>query len=174
VTAPFLARSAQAMLLVAVSAMPAQAGERRQTFEIAATIVRGCTVATDAGGRWGAIALGTVQGLRGASATGTLVSGGVAGLALSCTPGTTVNVAADTGDHAAAGQRRLMRSGGSESVPYTLYADGATTAWSLQPLAITFPAGVSTRTLPVTAAATLTAALPAGTYTDTVRVTLTF
>ncbi len=173
-TRSLLGRTGPALFLASAMVLPAAAADRRQSFEVSASVVRGCVVTAEAGGRWGAISLGTVNGLPGTSATGTLLSGGVAGLALSCTPGTRVNVTADAGDHAVAGQRRLQRNGGNEALGYALYADGGTTAWTTQAVTLTFADDVARRMLPVTASATLAQAMPAGTYTDTVRVTLTF
>lgn len=164
---------AGAALVLVAGSTAAIAGSRNASFPVTAAIVNGCTVATDAAGRWGTISLGTVAGAGNQSASGTLLSGGVAGLQLNCTPGATVNVTADTGDHALGGQRRLA-GGGAATIPYTLYANGTGVAWTTQPMTLSFPAGVSARTLPVAAMAAIASPVPAGTYTDTVRITLTF
>lgn len=160
-------------LAVAVSPGPAAAGTKTASFQVAAAIVTGCTVATDANGRWGTINLGTVAGAGNTSAAGTLLSGGSAGLQLRCTPGANVNIAADAGDHASGGQRRLAGNG-SSTIPYALYANGSATAWTTQTVALSFPVGVSAQTLPVRATATITGPVAAGTYSDTVRITLSF
>lgn len=162
-----------ACLAMAVSAAPATAGTRTASFQVAAAIVTGCAVATDASGRWGTIDLGTIAGAGAKVASGALLSARLAGLQLSCTPGTTVSVTADAGDHASGGQRQLA-GGGSAVIPYVLYANGSATAWTTQAVALSFPAGVSAQALPVRASAAISSPVPAGTYTDTVRITLSF
>ncbi|MEH3047325.1 Csu type fimbrial protein [Sphingomonas adhaesiva] len=163
-------RAAPALLLIAAS--PA-AAETAKPFEVSARILPGCLVATDAGGRWGTIDLGRVAGVPGSIGDATLVSTAGAGLSIECTPGMTVNVTADTGDHAAAGERRLQRSGGTDTIAYRLFADGSSTPWAGAAVPLSFAAG-GTRLLPVRARATLTAPVAAGTYTDTVRITLSW
>lgn len=166
-------RLALAAAVVGLTAVPAAGASRTASFTVGATVVTGCTVTLDASGRWGAIALGSTPGVGNHSVSGTLLSGGVAGIQLNCTPGATVNVTADGGDHAVSGQRRLAGPG-SALIPYALYANGSAVAWTTQTVAVTFPAGVSARALPVTATATLTGAVAAGAYGDTVRITLSF
>lgn len=166
-------RRALTALLLAAAATPAMA-ETSRPFEVTARLLPGCLVATDAGGRWGTIELGSVAGVPGSVGDATLISTAGAGLSIECTPGTTVNVTADTGDHPAAGERRLQRSGGADTIGYRLFADGAATPWAGAALPLSFAGGAGARLLPVRARAVLTAAAPAGRYTDTVRITLSW
>ncbi|MEH3035885.1 MAG: spore coat U domain-containing protein [Sphingomonas adhaesiva] len=159
-------------LPLALIAAPA-AAETAKPFEVSARILPGCLVATDAGGRWGTIDMGQVAGVPGSIGDATLVSTAGAGLSIECTPGLAVNVTADTGDHPASGERRLQRGGGTDTIPYRLFADGSATPWAGSALPLSFATG-GTRRLPVRARATLTTPARAGTYTDTVRITLTW
>ncbi|WP_232343440.1 Csu type fimbrial protein [Novosphingopyxis sp. YJ-S2-01] len=148
--------------------------ETAKSFRISADVVAGCSVLSDASGRWGLIDLGTVDGASPATVEAGLVSASGAGLAIECTPGVTAALSVDLGDHSSGGTRMLARSGGSGAIPYQLYAADGSTPWNLQPLPLQFGAGVSRRSIPVRARATLTGAIPAGLYTDTVRVTLSW
>lgn len=168
---------ARALLIACVAASavaPAAAQDRRASFRVSAVVAAGCTVSSEAGGSWGRIDMGSIPGVGAGVASGSLVSGGVAGLVIGCTPETNASLTADAGENAASGQRRLRRTGGGATIPYQLRIGAAADAWNLQPVALAFPAGISRRTLPVSATTSLTGAVAAGTYSDTVRVTLTF
>ena len=160
-----------AALAVAGVAGPA-AAETVQSFQISARIVSGCIVAADAGGRWGAVNLGSVAGIAGTTASATLLSGAGAGISIECTPGLTASLIADGGDHPAGGERYLQRASGAGTIRYQLFADGAATPWTngAVPLAFTGAA----RLVPIRAVATLAAPAAAGVYSDTVRVTLSW
>lgn len=166
-----------ALLLTGVAmafASSAAEAETTASFRVGADIVRGCFVSSDAGGQWGFIDLGTVDGLSTVPVEAALVASGVSGILVQCTPGGDVALTADAGTHAASGQRRLMREGGSEAIPYALLATAQRTAWTTQPLTLRFDAGSTQITLPVVARATLPGPMPAGRYSDTVRITLTW
>lgn len=150
------------------------AAETTKPFPVTATVVSGCQVATDGAGRWGTIDLGTTPGTAGATVTATLVSAGGAGIAIACTPGVTAALSADNGDNATAGMRYLKQAGGTATIPYRLYADGSATAWTSGTVSLPFGPSTGQRVVPVRATATLSAASPAGTYTDTVRITLSW
>jgi len=162
------------LLCLAIIGGMAQAAERRASFLVGASIVNGCTVASDASGSWGDIALGTVAGVPGAVASGTLNAAGLAGISIDCTPGADVTLTADQGLYDQGGSRRLARSGGADRIPYRLFVDGAATPWTTQSVRLVFPAGTQRRLLPIRAEATLPGMVVAGRYTDTVRVTLSF
>lgn len=148
------------------------AAETTRSFEVAARVVPGCVVATDAGGRWGTIDLGTTPGAAATSVEATLLSTAGSGLSIECTPGVTGSLSADTGDHPASGARRLQRTGSTDTIGYRLYADGGTTPWTTGTVPLAFTAGP--RIVPILAVATLTGPTTAGRYTDTVRVTLSW
>lgn len=154
-----------------LGAAPATA-EVAKPFEVTARVVAGCAVATDAGGRWGTIDLGRVAGAPGAAAEGALLSVAGAGLGIECTPGVSASLTADAGDHPLSGERRLGRTGGNETIGYRLYVDGAAAGWTGAAVALAFSGG--RRVVPIRAVATLAAPVPAGTYADAVRVTLTW
>ncbi|WP_419807549.1 spore coat U domain-containing protein [Sphingomonas sp.] len=162
--------AALAAVLVLGAATPA-AAETGKSIDVTAQIVAGCLVAADTGGRWGTIDLGTVAGVAGTGATATLISTAGAGIAVECTPGMSATLAADNGDHPAAGDRFLQRAGSAGTIRYQLFADGASIPWSV-PLPLAFVGG--RRAIPIRAVATLSGPTAAGTYTDTVRVTLTW
>lgn len=174
--------AARALLAVSAAVLavaPAAAQDRRASFRVSAVVAAGCTVSSnagsgDAGGSWGRIDMGSIPGVGAGAASGSLVSGGVAGLVIGCTPETNASLTADAGENAVSGQRRLRRAGGGATIPYQLRVGAGAAAWDLQPVALAFPAGTSRRTLPVSATTSLTGAVAAGTYSDTVRVTLTF
>ena len=163
-----------AVLGAVLVASPAGADDRRASFQVSAAVVAGCTVTSDAAGSWGRIDMGSVPGLTGQAASGTLIAGGVAGITVGCTPETSATLAADAGENASGGRRRLRRAGAADTLPYQLRVGDGALAWDAQPVTLAFPAGTSRRTLPVSATATLPGPAAAGAYADTVRVTLTF
>ncbi len=171
---PVARRAGLALAMLSLVTPWAGAGaETARPFAVSARIVAGCSIAADAAGRWGAIDLGTVSGAAaGTTAQGALVSTVGAGIAIECTPGLSATLSADTGDHPdGGGGRRLMLSGGTATIGYILYADGATTPWTA---ALPLSFGTGQRLLPVRAVATLAGPAPAGRYTDTIRVTLSW
>ncbi|TVV72249.1 spore coat U domain-containing protein [Sphingomonas solaris] len=146
-----------------------------QSFQVGATVVQGCVVATSGAGRWGSIDFGTVSGVAQGTMDADLLSGGAGGISIECTPGIAVSMSADAGDHAAGGVRRLATaSGPGVPIPYQLFLDGGATAWTTQAVALPFAAGVSKRVVAVRGRATLVRPMAAGVYADTVRVTLSW
>ncbi len=161
-------------LFVLASSTVANA-ETQKNFTVSAVIATGCSIATNAGGRWGDINLGTVSGLASGTVEADLLNGAASGIQLNCTPGTSVSVSADAGDHAVAGVRQLAHSTvGSSLIAYQLFANGGTTPWTTQGMGLSFPVGTSHLQLPVKAKATLAAPMRGGAYSDTVRVTVTW
>ncbi len=148
------------------------------TLSVNATIVRGCLVSGATGQvtgvNFGTIDFGTHSAVRTGSETRLSGSGAGGQALIQCTPGTAVQVAADAGQNAQGSQRRLSNNAGAY-VPYAL-ALATAPATALVP---NVPAGL---TLGSSAAALLlqgTATfpgfgLPAGVYTDTVQVTLSW
>lgn len=169
-----IARMAGAAGAVAAAAVPiASRAETQRSFQVTAAIVKGCVVATNGSAQLGQIDFGTVAGTARGTTDAALLSGGTSGIAIECTPDTDVTITADLGEHAGGGVRRLGLNGGNTSlVAYQLYADGSSTAWTTQPLSLRFATGTTKRTLPITGRAQLTGSMAAGSYTDTVRVTV--
>lgn len=98
-----------------------------------------------------------------------------AGIAIQCTPGTVVNLRFVSGLHdgAALGGTRAM-SNGTLFVPYDLYSNAGRTTPLLFATNLPLTADGTVQTLPVYGRALGVAGLAAGTYTDTISVTLTF
>lgn len=166
--------SCGALALATLVAVPAAHAETTKSFQVSADIAKGCIVAVNAAGQWGKIDFGTVSGVAQGTVDADLLSGAVGGIQIDCTPNTTAYVTVDNGDHAAGGVRRLGLGATAFAIPYQLYADGSSTPWTSQSIAVSFPVGVSRKVLPVRGRATLTRPMAAGAYTDTVRVTLTW
>ena len=55
-----------------------------------------------------------------------------------------------------------------------LFAGGSATPWTTQSIALSFASGTTRRTLPSRGVATLSGAMAAGVYSDTVRITLSW
>jgi spore coat protein U-like protein len=161
-------------MVLGLAAPPAGA-ETSKSFSVTAVIATGCSVVTDGAGHWGQINLGTVNGALGGTASASLLNSGLSDLRINCTPGTSVNVTADNGNHASGGTRRLEHTTQTGNfVSYTLYANGSQTPWTSQSIPLSFPVGTSQRLLPVSAQAIVPAATRAGAYADTVRVTVSW
>ena len=169
----------RACIFVAAALLPAlvpslACAETAKSFPVSATVVNGCAVATNAGGAWGTIDLGTTPGTSGATGEGSLMSAGSTGIVIDCTPGVVAALVPDLGINSSGGVRYLRQSGGAATIAYQLFANGSSAAWGTDTLSLPFAGGVTRRTVPVRAVATLSGPRPAGTYVDTVRVTLSW
>ena len=133
---------------------PCTAATTRQ-FVVSAAIVNGCAV-TQAAGSWGRIDFGTVSGLATGSQDANLLLGGISGMTIECTPGTTASLAADNGNNPVSGQRRMVQAGVSMGVPYALFANGSPTPWTTQAIALTFATGSTRQVIPIRGRVTLT------------------
>ncbi len=154
--------------LIAATA-PARA-ETAASFRVSASVSRGCRIVTDDANRLGSIDLGSVAGLRSRTVEGALISAAGAGVSVECTPGVSASLSADKGEHPSGGERQLKLTTGLALIPYRLFADGQAAPWTD---ALPLPSG-GRRLIPVRAVATLAGPAVAGTYTDTVRVTLSW
>ncbi|MBD3761604.1 spore coat protein U domain-containing protein [Sphingomonadaceae bacterium G21617-S1] len=164
-------RKLRAAAAICTALLPGFArAELSKTFQVSATIANGCSVTSASGSDWGTIDLGTVAGTRTATVEAGLLSGAVAGLQLDCTPGMTASVSADAGRNAIGGARQLASQ--AERIGYQLYVGTTATAWNAQAIGVSFPAGTSRQLLPVLARAALSGNAKAGTYRDTVQITL--
>lgn len=147
-------------------------------FAVNATVVRGCVVSgnpTQASAvPFGAINFGTYPAL--STETVTAMAGSSLGsqAKIQCTPGTSVQVSVDGGQNLLAGLRR-MSNGAGKFIAYTLdLLQGSATA-----LAPNVPVGIALNETPVALPVRGTVALPgagvaAGTYVDTVQVTVSW
>ena len=170
--APLLCTAALALQAVAAVQVPTTA-----TFTVGATIAPGCQVASNpaqvSGLQIGRLDFGLHSALRTGNVSMPLASSANQSL-VQCTPGTTMQVTVDAGQNASGLQRRL-HNGSGVYLPYMLML----TTGGGQPLVPGSPLGLalgaSPTALPVMGMVTLpgTGAV-AGTYTDTVRVTLSW
>jgi spore coat protein U-like protein len=160
--------AAAAVSAVAIFAAPADAANTSANLAVNATVTANCTVSTSA------LAFGSIDTLAATAATGT------GGVTVACTNGTAWTAAANAGAGTGAtfSGRRMTSSGGS-TLNYNLFTTGAH--------AVVWGDGTSsTATLGNTgngAAQTLTiygripagqTTVPAGSYADTVAVTITY
>ncbi|TKI07303.1 Csu type fimbrial protein [Martelella alba] len=143
-----------------------------QTFQVAATIVAGCQVLGS--GIMGTLDFGSLASVGGSTADGTFRQNGA--LTIACTPGTTLSMSIDGGSHYA-NSRYLLRAGGTDTVAYRLFTHSVSGSASEIPvnqnIAISY-ADANQITLPIYATAYLNGGQPAGTYTDTLAVTLSW
>lgn len=163
---------ALALQAAAAVQVPTTAG-----FTVGATISPGCQVASNPSQvtdlKIGRLDFGTHSALQTGNVSVPLSSTANQSL-LQCTPGTTMQVTVDAGAHAS-GQQRRLHNGSGVYLPYALFM----TASGNQPLvpgsALGLALGASPTALPVMGMVTLPGAgAVAGTYTDTVRVTLSW
>lgn len=154
--------------------------ETSAEFDVSATIAAGCLI-DGLGSSGNAGALGTLNfGQASALSTATRNASFVAAqtLRLRCTPGVNMTMAIDAGSHAASGSRNLQLGTNSAlRLAYSLCADAACS----QPLAIggsrviaVTGANSNDVKLPIYGRLTLPGQANAGTYTDTLIVTLTW
>lgn len=146
------------------------------TIDVSATVVQGCQVYLAPNQKAG-IPLGVLDfGTHPPTRTGTvsvMAAGGAAQAQIQCTPGTTMKIVADAGQHAVNAQRHL--SNGLLRIPYTL-----TLMWgnnpALAPLAeVNMLMGTAPAALPVQGTVTFPGnGLLPGIYSDTVQVTLSW
>ncbi|NNJ15308.1 spore coat protein U domain-containing protein [Pseudomonas putida CSV86] len=156
-------------LLAAAAPIPLDAATS-STFLVNATVQAGCLVV---GGvtNYGNLAFGSYSALSTAAVTTQL--GGTT-VTLQCTPGVTLSMKIGGGQNNN-GVRNLKRSTGSNLVAYQLYSDAAfSQVLGIDQTVTVSYADPTAIKLPVYARAQLTGALPAGSYSDVLQVTLTF
>ncbi len=149
------------------------------SFAVTATISKGCAFGsslTSPISDLGTINFGSLSSIP--SNLDVASTAGAGSVVVTCTPGITVAIAMDYGIHGGnATQRYMSNSAGTGTLAYQLYQDaGHSQVWGTGTLAKTvnnFP--TTTQTYPVYARLFSATTLPvAGTYTDTVTVTLTY
>lgn len=148
------------------------------TFTVSATITNGCILGSTTASttQLGTIDFGTVGDL--SSNVDVVSSSGSGSVVVTCTPGTAMSIALDYGlNGGSSSARYLSNSTSSNKLAYQLYRDASrSTVWGTGALAYSiasFPA--TTQTFPVYARLLTSGTVPAaGTYNDTVTVTLTW
>ncbi len=179
-------RSAHGLALASLMALPVQSDTGTddltvsQSFQLRASIVRGCLLGTGSvdASSFGVLSFGQFGSLP--SDVQASSSEGAGTIVLNCTPGTPVSVSLGTGLHSSniASGRYLAK--GTERLRYQLYQDAAnSTIWGASgaggsALNLTFgSAGVQRYT--VHARLFSTSTMPsAGIYSDTVTVTISY
>lgn len=145
-----------------------------QSFQVNATITPGCSVTTGSGGVLGTLDFGTRNGVDSSRVTTSFVPN--TSLSLACTPGVSLSMSIDGGQTYTT-VRNMVRSGGTERVPYRLYSASTLAAGSEigvnQAVTVAY-SNSNSITLPIYGAAQLTGFSPAGTYTDRLTVTLSW
>lgn len=149
------------------------------SFTVSATVTNGCAFGNSLS--TSVSTLGTINFGSFASVptnVDVVSASGAGSVVVTCTPGATVTIAMDYGLHGGSvTQRYMTNSGATATLAYQLYQDSAhTKVWGTGAQAMTvssFPA--TTQTYPVYARLlSFTTSPTAGTYTDTVTVTLTY
>ena len=151
----------------ALSASPAFAATDTDDMLVTATVIDNCTVTASP------MAFGTLTTLGSADIDSS------ATIALACTPDAAYDVSLDLGLNAGVGTQRELVNGAdsTQRIPYDVYQDAArTAAWSSgagNTVAGTATGGVATLTAYGRIPSTATA-VTAGSYSDSVTVTVTF
>lgn len=163
---------------VALTGTPALAQTFSTTFTADASIVAGCELSTSLVtttkdvGQFGSLSFGTHSSLSTDTVTASLAQN--SGILLHCSSGVTLSMQISAGQHFTA-TRGLVRPGNPARIPYRLYRDaGFSQELAVNdPVAISFTSGAPVA-LPILGRLTLTGDVPAGTYQDTVTVTLSW
>ena len=166
--------------LLATAALRALAAVQVPTtaaFTVGATIARGCQVASNpsqvSGLQIGRLDFGLHPALRAGNVSMPLASSANQSL-VQCTPGTTMQVTVDAGLNAS-GQQRRLHNGNGTYLAYALFMTGSGNPPLVPGAPLNLTLGASPTALPVMGMVTLPGSgVVAGTYTDTVRVTLSW
>lgn len=153
---------------------PAVFATTTQSFLVSANIVPGCLIQGLSGGLLGTLSFGSYPGTHNANVNAAFSQ--ASGLTLTCTPGVVLNMTIDGGTNYN-GARNLKQSGDATYIPYRLYTDSAHTGASEILVNQSVSLGSSTGgniTLPLYGVAQLNGFSAAGTYTDTLSVTLSW
>lgn len=142
-----------------------------QTFQVSADIVAGCLVQGSNTGVFGAINFGTYPGTSKAPVTASFVQN--ATITLVCTPGTNLQMSVDGGANYSTG-RNLRLNGNTNLVPYNIYNSATNVAIPVnQAVPVTFT-NANNIVLPLYGQLTLGGNSRAGSYADTLTVTLSW
>ncbi|WKX27178.1 spore coat U domain-containing protein [Tatumella ptyseos] len=164
-------------MLVAIRLGTAQASSTTDTFTVSAVITSGCALGTSTTSETtdlGTLSFGTMADL--ANHVDATSASGAGSIVVTCTPGTAVTISLDYGVNGGSDTERYL-SNGSELLGYQLYQDAAhSTVWGSGTLAYSISAfPQTTQTYPVYGRLFSSSTVPAaGTYTDTVTVTLVY
>jgi len=163
--------------MVALGLRDVSASTTTDTFTVSAVITSGCAFGTSSTSNTtdlGTLSFGTMAALSdNVDATSSTGSGSIV---VTCTPGTAVTISLDYGVNGGSATERYL-SNGTQSLGYQLYQDAShSTVWGEDSLAYSisdFPQ--TTQTYLVYGRLFSSTTVPdAGTYTDTVTVTLAY
>ena len=148
------------------------------TFAVGATVQNGCLVAGNpgqtAGVVFGQVSFGTFSALAAGLQTSGLGPAGGSQALLQCTAGTNVQLTLDAGLHALGPQRR-MANGSGYFLPYTLALTTLGNLPVVPNIPVSLSMGATAQPLPLQATVLLPGlGVAAGTYTDTVQVTVSW
>lgn len=145
-----------------------------QTFQVTASIVNGCVVSGTNTGVFGTLNFGTRPGVGTVSATASFVQS--SSITLACTPGTTLNMSINGGANYGS-SRNLKIANNTDLVAYSLYTSATFSAASAIPVnqnvALTY-SNANNITLPIYGQLQMSGVRRAGTYSDTLTVTLSW
>lgn len=145
-----------------------------QSFKVNATITPGCLVTTGSGGAMGTLNFGSYSGVKSGQVSTQFVPN--VSLTMGCTPGVALSMSINGGQNYTT-VRNMLRSGGTERVPYRLYSSSSLAANSEigvnQRVAVPYTNSNSIA-LTLYGAAQLTGFSPAGNYSDQLIVTLSW
>ena len=164
-------------LLLSLAALPAQAGSSTGTIGVsmnvsAACLVNGGSQSSGSLGQLGSIAFPDQSGVVGTVDASLVPSAGSGGISVLCTPGLTPSLTVGAGAHDSGAVRNLASN--SNTVAYRLYSDAGRSSEITIGHAISLGTATSSAiNVPIFGRITGGgASLTAGSYTDTVQVTL--
>ena len=168
------------MLLVPlIPCRTANAATAVAAFTVSASLTNGCAFGSSLSSptsNLGTLNFGSMSSIT--SNVDTVSSTGAGSVVVTCTPGTSVSIAMDYGTHGGTATRRFMQNTtNTDQLGYQLFRDAARSlVWGNGTLVMSIPSFPgTTQTYPVYARLYAVTTLPsAGTYTDTVTVTLTY
>jgi spore coat protein U-like protein len=136
---------------------------------VSATVTAGCLVIGGTS-NYGTLDFGSASSL----ATSTLTAA-LPGVVLQCTPGVSLTMTVDGGQHNVSGRRLQRVTGGTQQIGYALFRDaGLTQSLGIsQSVAVAY-SDAANISLPVYGRLVLPGNLPAGQYSDVLQVTLSW
>lgn len=141
-------------------------------FGISASIVNGCVISGTAPSVYGTLDFGTQPGVGSVTANAAYVQS--SGITLACTPGTALSMSINGGTNYTT-TRNLRVAGNTNLVAYNLYTSAAhTTAIPVNQNLVLTLTNANNITLPIYGQLQLSGINRAGTYSDTLTVTLSW
>lgn len=154
------------------------AGTASDTFQVSAVVTSGCALGSsnsDSTTNFGTLSFGTMSAI--SASVDVASSAGSGSIVVTCTPGTSITIALDYGANGGSSSQRYLANSSGATLAYQLYQDASySTVWGNGTLAYSvssFP--TTTQTYTVYGRLFAVDGMPdAGSYSDTVTVTLTY